>query len=749
MSATVTASPSSPEHRPVTRPSEHRPAPAAGEFGNPTLALLLVSALGLFLEMMLIRWVSTEVRIFAYLQNTVLVVCFLGLGVGCFTCRQPASARQILLPLLALVAVLAVPATRDVVGRIAHWLSILDDLPIWYAEVSHDFHEAGVKVACGLVLAFGLMVLLWEIFLPIGRILGRLIDDDPNTIRAYSVNVAGSLLGIWLFAAMSACYLPPGAWGLAAGLLLLPLLGKGRQPWVDVALVAAIVVGCWAGGIDGKAERVVWSPYQKLALLGEESLPPEFPGKYLVNVNNVSYQGMIDLSPEGLRNNPGIRPEEHGMGQYDVPMLFRPGAKNVLIVGAGSGNDAAGALRGGAGVVTAVEIDPAIVMLGRDKHPERPYDDPCVRVVVDDARSFFATTRQRYDLVVFGLLDSHTTTAMTNARLDHYVYTVESLRRVRSLLTEDGVVVLSFEAQKPYIADRMARALTDVFGRPPLAFRIPGPPETRAGYGGLMFVTGDQGTIDRALAGNARLAAQVKRWQQERPVRLAATDTVTTDDWPYIYLASPRVPTLYYLLGVLLLGLLAYARFTLKEAPLRLTGWGLAHWHFFFLGAAFMLLEVQNISKASVVLGNTWQVNAVIVSGVLLMILLANLVVAAWPGFPRRLAAAGLLASCLGLYCFDLSGLAFLPYAPKALLAGGLTTLPMFFAGLLFIDAFDKAERKDLALGANLLGALAGGLLQSVTFVTGIKALLLLVTALYVLALLTRPRARRAPLPAN
>lgn len=26
-------------------------------------------------------------------------------------------------------------------------------------------------------------------------------------------------------------------------------------------------------------------------------------------------------------------------------------------------------------------------------------------------------------------------------------------------------------------------------------------------------------------------------------------------------------------------------------------------WHFFFLGAAFLLLEVQNISKASVVLG--------------------------------------------------------------------------------------------------------------------------------------------------
>src|ERR1043165_2645447 len=56
-------------------------------------ALFLVSVLGLYTELMLIRWVATEMRIFAYLQNTVLVVCFLGLGMGCFTCRQSASFR--------------------------------------------------------------------------------------------------------------------------------------------------------------------------------------------------------------------------------------------------------------------------------------------------------------------------------------------------------------------------------------------------------------------------------------------------------------------------------------------------------------------------------------------------------------------------------------------------------------------------------------------------------------------------------
>ncbi len=745
MPATPTPPPAGTDRNPAESPSR-QPAPAPpSEFGNPTLALFLISLLGLFLEMMLIRWVSTEVRIFAYLQNTVLVVCFLGLGVGCLTCRRPVAARQILLPLLVLVLILAVPVTRSGAGMVGGWLSVLDDLTIWYNAVASNFYEGGVMVAVGLLVALFLMILLWDVFLPIGRILGRLLDDHPNTIWAYSVNVGGSLLGIWLFTLMSASYLPPGAWGLAAGLLLLPFLGKGRERKVNLGLTAAIALGCWAAGLDAKATRVIWSPYQKLTLLEGKSIPDEFPGKYLINVNNVGYQGMIDLREEEVRANPEIREEERGMGQYDVPLHFRPTADHALIVGAGSGNDVAGALRGNAKAVTAVEIDPAIVTRGRAHHPERPYADPRVRVVVDDARSFFATTNERYDLVVFGLLDSHTTTAMTNARLDHYVYTRESLQRVRSLLTDDGVVVLSFEAQKPYIANRMAQALTEVFGRDPLVFRIPA---SRAGWGGVIFVTGNQDTIARALANSPRLAVQVQRWQQEWPIRLEPTSVITTDDWPYIYLAAPRIPTLYYLLGLLLVGLLARARLQQETAPLGLGGWDRSQMHFFFLGAAFMLLEVQNISKASVVLGSTWQVNAVIVSGVLVMILLSNLVVFAWPCVPLWLAAVGLVGSCLGLYFFDLSRLAFLPYTTKALLAGSLTTLPMFFAGILFIDAFKNTQRKDLALGANLLGALAGGLLQSVTFITGIKALLLLVAALYLLALLTRPRAQAAPPPA-
>ena len=44
---------------------------------------------------------GTEIRIFAYLQNTRLVVCFLGLGLGCFTSRKPIVMRDMLLRLFS------------------------------------------------------------------------------------------------------------------------------------------------------------------------------------------------------------------------------------------------------------------------------------------------------------------------------------------------------------------------------------------------------------------------------------------------------------------------------------------------------------------------------------------------------------------------------------------------------------------------------------------------------------------------
>ncbi len=735
----------------------HGPAePMVVKSSRATWILFLVSVLGLYLELLLIRWIGTEVRIFAYLQNTVLVVCFMGLGLGCLTCRKPVAVRDLLLPLLVLVLLMALPPSRSLLAEITKMLGVMDDLIIWDQSMGASPIRTVVAVAIGLTLGFFLLLFIGDIFVPIGRLMGRLMDDHPRIIWAYSVNVAGGLVGIWLFVLLSAVDQPPVVWFGVAGGLLLALIAacspRGYQS-LDMAVTVGIVILSWfAGGREPDAMEVRWSPYQKLALRTSKSDLPAI-GEYVVMVNNTGYQTMIDLDERRVASDPKkYPPAMQGLSQYDIPFLLHPRPRRVLLVGAGTGNDAAGALRHGVDQVTAVDIDPQIIDLGRRYHPEKPYDSPRVTLVNDDARSFFATCKDRYDVIVFGLLDSHTTTAMTNARLDHYVYTKESLEHARSLLADGGVMVLSFAAQTSFVADRMARALGEVFGSQPIYFTVA---STAYGWGGMMFIAGELAAVSKQIAGHPRLAAQIAAWKRDRPVALTGTTRITTDDWPYLYLESPRIPSLYYLLGGVLILLLVrgIGRRHFREL---ITGWDQTHWHFFFLGAAFLLLEVQNVSKASVVLGNTWLVNAVIISAVLAMVLLANLIVSRFPALPAWPVYAGLCGTCVALYFVDISRFAFLPYATKAAIVGSLTSLPMLFSGIVFIRSFAAVGASDQAAGANLIGALVGGLLQSVTFVTGIRALLLIVAGLYLAAILTRPRTTAAttaaadikPLPA-
>jgi SAM-dependent methyltransferase len=713
---------------------------------QPIAALFLVSVAGLFIELMLIRWIGTEIRIFAYLQNTILVVCFFGLGYGCYSSRRPIRMMNAAAALAVLVFALAFAPLRSVLQQISQNLSVLGDFTIWEFREAAGAAENARLIATGLALTLAMMFVVLEVFIPFGRLLGRLMDDHPRPILAYSVNVAGSLVGIWLFVLMSWLYCGPAVWVAAAALLCLPLLGGTLAVRSASLTFLALAVGfSWPAGGDAGAQAVYWSPYQKLVLFDARG---ESAGQFLYKlaVNDASYQLILDLGPEDAARNPRRNPPVfRGYSQYDLPVRLHAAPRDVLIVGSGTGNDVAGALRNGAGRVTAVEIDPAIVELGRRFHPERPYDSPRVRLIVDDARAWFAAADERYDVICFGLLDAHTTTAMTNARLDHYVYTIESIRQARELLKPGGIVALSFEVRRPWIGDRIARTLRDVFGHEPLSFRIP---VTDFGWGGVMFIAGDLDAVRRRIDGDPFLPRFIDDWRRLYPQDFDLSVAPATDDWPYLYLDKPRVPMLYFLLGGLLVALLARCAGELKPQRL-LSHADRTQAHFFFLGAAFLLLEVQNISKASVALGNTWSVNAVIISGVLCMILLANGLARLVPRLPLSPVYALLCGACLALYFVDLAPFASLPYAAKAVLVGGLTTLPMLFSGIVFIRSFAAVSGRDAALGANMIGALFGGLLQSLTFLTGMRALLLIVAGLYALALLTRPKAGPAGAPAG
>ena len=72
-------------------------------------ALGLVSVFSLYLELLLIRWVSSEIRIFAYFKSLVLIACFLGFGLGCYLTRSKIRALYTIVPVLALVLLVELP----------------------------------------------------------------------------------------------------------------------------------------------------------------------------------------------------------------------------------------------------------------------------------------------------------------------------------------------------------------------------------------------------------------------------------------------------------------------------------------------------------------------------------------------------------------------------------------------------------------------------------------------------------------
>jgi spermidine synthase len=671
----------------------------------------------------------------------VLVVCFLGLGIGLFTSRRTISAQRGLFALAILAAALAFPPSREMLAQTSLFLSVLGEMNFWNTAYTDSGLVAIRYLIAGLSVTFLVMVLILEPFIPIGRLLGRLLDDHPRPIVAYSINVVGSLVGIWLFAGLSRFSQPPVTWFVLLTLLALPfLLARRPTDWFALALLAVIAPLIFLTEVTSPASETVWSPYQKLELieLDERVDRSGVAALYEVRLNNTGFQWILDLTPERTSVSAGDRSEDHTiLTEYDIPALLHPDPGEVLVVGSGTGNDVAGLLRTGAQRVTAVDIDPEILSLGRRFHPQRPYQSDRVETFNTDARSFFARTGQKYDLIALGFLDSHTTTSLTNARLDHYVYTEESFAQVKSLLNEGGIVTVLLSPLRPFVADRIAVELRDVFGEEPLTFVQ----DATFGSGIILFVAGDLETA-RARIASVPLLEQLTDQTWASPASLTYTTPPATDDWPYLYLDHPRIPLLFVLLAGLLGLLVIYAERTLDlPSTMNPRSWGRDGWHFFFLGAAFLLLEVQNISKASVVLGNTWLVNAVIITGVLAMVLIANAIVIRWPRIPVAPVFGALIATVLALYFVDLARFAFMDPIPKAVLVGGLTTLPMVFSGIVFARAFAAATHKDHALGANLLGALVGAILQSLSFLLGIKALLLVVAVFYVAAMFTRPGA--------
>jgi spermidine synthase len=654
--------------------------------------LVLGSALMLFLELALIRWLGSNVVHLSYFSNFVLLGSFLGIGLGFLIARRSWSLLPAAPVLLAglVVAVYVVPVSVNRSG----------DGILYFTSLT----TTGPPVWVVLPVVF---LLVAAVLAGPAEAVGRCFGQLP-ALTAYRWDLIGSILGIAAFTGLSFLRAPSVVWGLAvaAGFVVL-LLGRRRIVTVLGGLAGAAMVAVLLA--ESMSYGVSWSPYYKVSTqdVGE-------------------YQGadVVDISVNGIPHQlmaPADWKLQYGEQMYAMPYQRAPQnpLRDVLVVGAGSGSDVAIALSKGAGHVDAVEIDPRILQIGQQRNPDAAYQDPRVTTHVDDGRAYLQSTDKKYDLILFALPDS---LALVNGasqiRLESFLFTDQALKSARQHLKPTGAFSMYNYYREPWLIDRLAGTAQTAFGHVPCV-------DLFGGAQAVITVALDEG--EQSCATSYRPAG--------------AVIAPATDDSPFLYFTGGFVPAIYLwtLFGILLISLIAVRALGGPLGAMR------PYADLFFMGAAFLLLETRYVATFALLFGTTWLVNAMVFGGVLVIVLAAVETTRRFRTPPMRVVFAGVALSLLLAWFVRPDWLLALPQLPRLLVAVVLAFLPIYLANVAFSKRFAESADTRAAFAVNLLGAMPGGCLEYAALVTGYRNLLVVVGVLYLVAFLLVPRVRAAP----
>jgi spermidine synthase len=712
---------------------------------RPYVELFLISFLILFLELATIRFFAATVVFLTFFTNIVLLACFLGMSVGLLTSGRPQNHVRMVLPLLLIslaTAILTHLAYWQWAARVSVAVGQASQQMIYFGTENRPADPTRWVIPIWLI-AGAFFALIAATFVGLGQVMGRAFEAIENRVAAYSVDVLGSLTGIAAFAAMSWFELPPTAWFAPALLLVLYFAGWRRPVQVAAAVAAMLLaaIGSHALLVNGPPS---WSPYYKVAYS---------PAQRTISTNDIGHQHIQNVALEGTA--------------YLMPYLLNRDAggaplADVMIIGAGNGNDVSAALQSGATHVDAVEIDPVILGLGRRIHPERPYSDARVAVQLDDGRAFARRTERKYDLAVYALVDSLVLhSGYSSLRLENFLFTREAFEDIKRTLKPDGLFVMYNYYREGWVVGRLAKTAEQVFGAKPVVISLPprdsiSATDSQAGH--ITFlIAGDSKRLEAIRARFAKgdafwanlLPAESKAinglrasspgsdWFRITPSRvdLEGVDLLPSDDWPQLYLRAREIPWAPIGQGMLVMAVLS-ALIMLAFVPLRRAR---PNMQMFFLGAGFMLLETKGVVHMALLFGSTWIVNSIVFFAILVMILLANLYVVRMR--PQRLGRwYALLVAALLVNALVPMNL-FLSLAPAARVAASclVVFLPVFFAGVIFASVFRDSRQPGIDFGSNVAGIVLGGLSEQLSLVLGFNYLILVAIAYYLLSLVLRP----------
>jgi spermidine synthase len=245
---------------------------------------------------------------------------------------------------------------------------------------------------------------------------------------------------------------------VALGLtLLLAALSVWGEPWDVPVAPSKEQTEFLAGGHAVELTR--WSALSRLDVLSPQTGPPGPVGlAFSPSLSKGRWEGRI-ITQDGSAptymyrtdgNLDGLTFLDGTTQSFAYQLLPRP---RVAVVGPGGGVDVLIALKAGASSITGIEVNPAMIDVVKNRYGDyvgHIFDRPEVRLVEAEGRSFFARSRDTFDVIQFSGVDTYTgLSAGAYVLTESYLYTSQAVDDFVEHLSPTGILSMSRWAFAP------------------------------------------------------------------------------------------------------------------------------------------------------------------------------------------------------------------------------------------------------------------------------------------------------------
>jgi hypothetical protein len=426
---------------------------------EPVASLTPLDLLGMgLISLSLITLEIFQTKVFSYSLSSLLLYCVIGLaligiGAGATFVSMLGDLALRTRKRLALAAAIAYGGSIVITHLLFCW--IVPELPVYFSFL---------LVLLAAVLAIP--------YIFVGVTIALIISYSGSRAHtAYGVNLLGSGLGCFVVFLLlrplggeAFVFFSAGLAWLAAAVLAVPF---GRKACAGVVLLAAASAAALP-----LATQVFFFPPEKGGQLDMiEALAEKTGVQTTIEFDEWDPTGRIQVhSYHRVPGYPADRrypflfySQDSSAGSYlverrvdyeEIPKLFentlyrqayyREEPVDVLVIGLGGGPDILTALYHEARSVVGVEINGAAVRMGLGPMNEvlgGAYRDPRVEVIVQDGRSYVASTKRKFDIIQMSGTDTkHLMAAGSLAINECYLYTVEAFEQYFSKLNPGGVI---------------------------------------------------------------------------------------------------------------------------------------------------------------------------------------------------------------------------------------------------------------------------------------------------------------------